>query len=274
MTKRIIALVAVVVLVAAAVVAYSFLKTPEAASSPIVAVPLAATQTVAPEPTATPIPAQSTSTPEPAAEAIATSAPATEVEPTATQESEPAPVAATGPVVFEILQDGSEARFIIQEVLRGTDKRVVGVTNQVAGQIAIDAANPANSQVGVIQVNARTLSTDSDMRNRAVKNQILKTNNFELVTFTPTEIRGLPAAVLPGDTISFQIAGDLTVTNVTLPVVFDVTVTAVSEDRIEGLAETQILWRDFGLFIPDSPSVDTVADQVILQLQFVATPAV
>ncbi len=83
----------------------------------------------------------------------------------------------------------------------------------------------------------------------------------------------MPASVLPGDTFSFQIAGDLTITDVTLPVVFDVTVTAVSDQQIKGLAETQILWRDFGLFIPDAPSVDTVEDSVILQLDFTAAPA-
>lgn len=267
-TKRLLALLAIVVFVAAASVAYAFLRTPEEASEAIVAIPLAPSP-VAPSPTPiptavsqpspTPLPDAVDPSPTPAPEAIAS--------PTAEPPAEPA---AAGPALFEIAQAGAEARFLINEVLRGADKTVVGVTNQAAGQISIDAANPANSQIGVIQVNARTLTTDNNFRNRALKNQILRTNDFEFITFEPTEIRGMPASVLPGDTVAFQVAGKLTVTDVTRPVVFDVTVTAVSTEQIKGLAETKILWRDFGLFVPDSPSVDTVADDVTLQLEFTA----
>jgi polyisoprenoid-binding protein YceI len=74
-----------------------------------------------------------------------------------------------------------------------------------------------------------------------------------------------------GAPFTFQINGDLTVTDVTRPVVFDVTVTPVSESRIEGLAKTTLLHKDFDLAIPDAPLVDEVKDEVILELEFVAT---
>ncbi len=180
------------------------------------------------------------------------------------------PVAATGPIVFEIVQDESEARFIIDEVLRGSPKTVVGVTNQVAGQIAVDPANPASAQVGQISINARTLATDSDMRNRAVKNRILQTDTYEFVTFQPTQLTGLPESAAAGEPLSFQIVGDLTIRDTTKQVTFDVTLTPVDETRLEGLATLTIPYRDFGLAIPDSPSVDTVADDVTLELEFVA----
>ncbi|MBX7233884.1 MAG: YceI family protein [Caldilineales bacterium] len=268
MSKRISAILAVAAIVGLVVVvfvAYTFLKTPEEASQPIAALPIAtpAPATLTPAPTQAPAAILTTE----AAEADSSATPASE--PAAGPTPGPGP-AATGPVIFEIVQQATEARFVIQEVLRGADNTVVGVTNQAAGQISIDAANPANSQIGVIQVNARTLTTDNNFRNRAIKNQILRTNDFEFITFAPTEIRGMPASVLPGDTVAFQVAGNLTITDVTRPVVFDVTVTAVSTEQIKGLAETRILWRDFGLFIPDSPSVDTVADDVTLQLEFTA----
>jgi hypothetical protein len=54
-------------------------------------------------------------------------------------------------------------------------------------------------------------------------------------------------------------------------VTFDVTVKIVSEDRIEGSASTEILYADFNLAIPDAQAVDTVEDEVILELEFVAT---
>ena len=67
--------------------------------------------------------------------------------------------AETGARVFSIVQEESEVRFLIDEVLRGADFTVVGVTNQVAGDISVNAARPAESGIGLIRINARTLAT-------------------------------------------------------------------------------------------------------------------
>lgn len=271
MSKNLIIVIAVLAVVAVAALGFAVFRTPEEASAPITAAtltietsqPAAATEpaTAAPEPTAAP-----TAT-EPAVEPTAapTEAPAV-VEATAT----PEPAPAAEPAIFEIVQAESEARFIIDEVLRGAPVTVVGATDQVAAQIAIDPANPGATQLGQVLVNARTLATDNDFRNRAIKNQILDTNTYEFVTFQPAELMGLPEAVTVGETFTFQVVGDLTIRDVTQQVTFDVTLTPVSETRIEGLATTTFPYRDFGLAIPDAPSVDTVADDVTLELEFVA----
>ncbi|MCO6450087.1 MAG: YceI family protein [Caldilineales bacterium] len=208
--------------------------------------------------------------PTPAAEEAAP-APEAEKSPESSSESTGA-AASAGPILFTIVPEESEARFRIQEVLRGSDNEVVGITNQAAAEISLDPANPAASQIGVVRVNARTLTTDNNFRNNAIKNRILLTNDFEFVEFNPTAIQGMPDNVTVGEPFSFQVVGDLTVTDETHEVVFDVTVTPVSAERIEGLATVTIAWRDFGLTIPDAPAVDTVADDVTLELQFVAVP--
>jgi polyisoprenoid-binding protein YceI len=190
--------------------------------------------------------------------------------PAATDAGATAAPVAEGVVVFEISQDESEARFIINEVLDGSDKTVVGVTNQVAGQILVDANNTANVQVGQLQVNARTLVTDSGSRNRAIQNLILNTGQFEFVTFTPTEVSGLPASAAAGDTFSFQVAGDLTIRHITQPVTFDVTVTAESDTRLVGLGRATIQRGDFELLIPQVPRVASVEEALVLELEFVA----
>lgn len=250
---------AIIVLIAGGLIAYVF-RPPEAASGPLEAVPLALPTTA---PTlAAPTAVQDTPTVAPAAtETAAADAPA------------PTPAASSEPVLqlFAIDQNRSEARFLIDEVLRGSPIIVVGLTNQVAGQIALDPNYPQAAQVGVIQINARTLTTDNEFRNRAIKNAILRTNQFELITFTPRVITGLPDTVTIGVPFEFTIEGELTITDVTRPVTFTVTVTPVSQSEISGLAKTTILYRDFNLTIPDSPSVDTVADEVRLELEFVAT---
>ncbi|MCW5839435.1 MAG: YceI family protein [Anaerolineales bacterium] len=193
---------------------------------------------------------------------------AAETQPSADAGSQPA--VAEGSLVFELAADESQARFIINEVLNGADKTVVGVTNAVAAQILIDPASPAGVQLGTVQVNARTFLTDSGSRNRAIQNFILQTDRYELVTFVPHTYSGLPASIAVGDSFSFQISGDLTIRDITTPVTFDVSVTVESENRISGLASTTINRASYDLVIPNAPGVASVEETVILELEFVA----
>lgn len=257
--KRLILVLAVIGLLAAAGAAYAFLRPTAEASQPIEAIPLtASTATTAARPTATAAPTTATTA---APEATATEASA-----------EAAAPPSTGAVLFQIDQTQSSARFIIDEVLRGQPKTVVGETDQVAAQIEIDRANPANSRIGVIQINARTLATDNDMRNRAIKNQILMTDQYEFITFTPSTLEGMPASVAVGTPFTFTVSGDLTIRDVTRPATFTVTVTPVSETQINGLATTTVLYPDFAISVPEVPSVTGLQEQVILELEFVALP--
>lgn len=175
-----------------------------------------------------------------------------------------------GIVVFSIVQAESEVRFTLGELLSGVPTTVVGATDQVAGEIAVDPKNPASTKVGVIQVNARTLATDNDFRNRAINNSILETGMYEYVTFAPTEIANFPEDPSIGEELAFQISGDLTVRDFTNPVTFDVVVTAVSENRLEGSASATIARADYGLKIPEVPRVADVDEEVLLEIDFVA----
>lgn len=279
MKRTVLLVVAVVAVVAVAALAYAFFKPPEEASAPIQAAPILV-ETSQPVAAATATAVQPTPTAEPTVAPEPTQAAAAEPSPTAQPEPEPtaAPVEPTadagqpavGQIVFEIVQAESQARFIIDEVLRGAPKTVVGATDQVAGQIAVDPANPAGTQIGEVKVNARTLVTDNEFRNRAVKNRILQTDTYEFVTFKPAALTGLPESVTVGQPFSFQISGDLTIRDTTLPVIFAATVTPTSETRLEGLASTSLKYADFGLIVPDAPAVSNVSDNVKLELEFVA----
>lgn len=179
--------------------------------------------------------------------------------------------APAGATVLVIDPAQSEARFTLDEELRGQPKTVVGTTNQVSGQIAFDLNNPAGAQLGTIQVNARTLATDSEFRNRAIKNEILQSDTYEFVTFTPTTLTGLPASAAVGDTITFQVTGDLTVRDVTRPATFDVTVTLAAENQLTGSATTTIQRTYYNLVIPNVPGVANVSEEVTLAIDFVAS---
>ncbi len=215
-------------------------------------------------PSATPIPLSPTPQPQPTT-TIALPTPTSLPPATATS----APL--TGQLVlFEIVPAESEARFTLDEELRGQPTTVVGRTNQVAGQIAANYADLSSAQVGVIQINARTLATDNDFRNQAIRNQILNTDAFEFITFAPTGISGLPDSVAVGQALNFQIAGNLTIRSVTQPVTFNVSATATSASQINGSAFAVINRAAFNLSIPSVPGVANVEEQVDLQIFFVA----
>jgi polyisoprenoid-binding protein YceI len=213
------------------IVGYSLLRTPDAASGPIEAIPL--------------------------------------------QIGGDAETAATAPVptVFQIDASRSEARFIVDEVLRGEPKTVTGKTNQVAGQVAADLSQPNSAQVGTILINARTLATDDNQRNGAIRRWILSTDEHEYIRFTPTAIVGAPASASPGQPASLQIVGDLTIRDVTRPATFEATVTPVSATELRGAATSTIRRSDWSISIPDVPFVAGVGETVGLELDFVATAA-
>jgi len=300
--KKALAVISVIVVVSIGVVAYSFFKTPETADGPIQAVPITArvvetTPAAAGDATTQEAGAavEANTVVEPEVETDSRVATNTAAEPTAQDGSDIAtdadaqatiatatPTEVSGadkqfnqdqgdsPIIFEIVPAESQARFSIDEILRGEPKTVVGVTDQVAGQFTVSPNDLSITQVGTIQVNARTLATDNELRNRAIKNRILLTDEYEFVTFTPREVVGLPEAGTVGETYTFQVVGDLTITDVTRQVTFDAVATANSETRIEGSATTTFPYTDFELRIPNAPGVEVVDGQVRLELEFVA----
>ena len=175
-------------------------------------------------------------------------------------------------IIFEIDQSGSTASFTLDEELSGSPQTVVGVTNELAGQIQVDFSEPTNSLVGEIVINARTLETDSTFRNRAIRGQILNSasDEFEFITFVPTTTDGLPGdATAP---FSFTVTGDLTIRTVTQSVTFTVEITEASETSLVGTATAEVLRSDFDLNIPSVPRVANVTDEVRLDLSFTAVP--
>ena len=178
--------------------------------------------------------------------------------------------------VFRISQDESQASFTIDEVLNGADKTVVGTTGEVAGDIKIDLNAPAASEMGQIRINARTLQTDSSRRDGAISRFILQSGqeDNEFIEFQPTALNSLPESANIGDTVEFQVVGDLTVSGTTQEVIFDATVDLASADQINGSAQTTVMYADFNLSIPSVPQVASVADEVILGIKFVANRVV
>jgi polyisoprenoid-binding protein YceI len=275
MNRKLLLISALVIVVVAILGGFSlwnwFLGSQQTASGPIQAVPLQTTgsqDTIAESPTSS-------------SQGAAVQAPATpqaDSPATATQDAGTprggnqvdSTTSPSGLQVFQISQADSKAQFTIYEELMGQPNNVVGVTSQVAGQIGVNFSDLSTAKVGVIQVDARTLVTDSNNRNRMIQNRILNTGNYEYVTFTPTQISGLSGSATIGKSFQFQITGNLTIQDVTKPATFDVTAQAVSNSQISGKATATIQRSDFNLQIPSVPQVANVGQQVPLEIDFVA----
>jgi polyisoprenoid-binding protein YceI len=177
-----------------------------------------------------------------------------------------------GATLFTIDSSSSKATFTIDEVLFGNPNTVVGETDKVAGQILINAQDPSKSQVGEIKIDVSTLVTDNDLRNRTLQGRILETDTpaNQYATFVAKSITGLPESIAVGQQVSFKITGDLTIHQVTKTVTFDATVKAVSDKQITGTASTTVKYSDFGISVPDVPSVTGLGDTVKLALDFTA----
>jgi polyisoprenoid-binding protein YceI len=118
----------------------------------------------------------------------------------------------------------------------------------------------------------RTLATDNEFRNRAIRGQILQSSQdeFEFAQFEPTSITGMPDSVAVGETITFTVVGNLTLRDITNEVTFEVTATLESEDRLSGTATATVQREPYNLIIPSVPGVANVGEDVALAIEFVA----
>lgn len=175
-----------------------------------------------------------------------------------------------GTETFVIVPEKSEAKFEIDEVLMNSPFHVVGVTKDVSGQILVNTIDPKSSMVSPIQINARTLKTDSDMRNGALGRMILKSEANEFITFTPTTVSALPDKFQIGVQYTFETIGQLTIAGTTKEAVFNVKARAVSDNEIQGIATSSLKYADYAITIPSVPMVASVSDIVDLTFSFVA----
>lgn len=205
----------------------------------------------------------------PVAEATTTTSPASDT----TAAGSDSTAAGSGVVAYVIDPGQSTASFELDEVLRGQDTHVVGTTDQVAGQVQVDPSDLSSAEFSEIIVNARTFTTGTEQRDRAIRGPVIldsASDANELITFSVTSVDGLSGTISSGETVEFTITGDLTVKGTTQPVTFDATVTMVDDSTIEGTAVAEITRDMFGIGIPSVPSVADVTNEVLVALDFVA----
>ncbi len=212
---------------------------------------------------------QSTPTAEPAAAAPAAEAP-----------SQGSGEAVSGQRTFVIVPAESKASYLVdEEFFAGAlDKLgiaagladVVGSTQEIEGQITLNLDNLGEALgENTFTVKMNTLQTNRDDRDKWIRENGPRFNDYPLATFTATSIEGAPASYNDGDEVSFKLAGDLTIRDVTQPATFDVTAT-LAGDTLTGVATTRTQMSSFGIEPPNFANTLTVADEFGIEVQFTA----
>ncbi len=148
--------------------------------------------------------------------------------------------------------------------------RTIGKTSTVDGALTLNFADAAPQLAAAsFTVDINTLTSDQRMRDGRIRDEWLESSRFPTASFSATNIQNAPGAYNEGDEVTFQVAGDLTVREVTNPVVFDVTAT-LNGSTITGVATTEFLMSSFGVTPPKMTNLFTVGDDTTIRVEFVA----
>jgi polyisoprenoid-binding protein YceI len=145
----------------------------------------------------------------------------------------------TGP--FEIVAGDSRVAFFVPDSRGG----FTGHTTQVTGRVTVDVPDEAetyHAQVTAI-VDAHSLTTDSELRDAAMRATYLQTDPYPAITFIGTVTARPGLGIHP---FLSTLHGTLTIRNVTREVEFPATVIALANDYLVD-AKTSLNMADYGI---------------------------
>ncbi|RPI85959.1 MAG: YceI family protein [Chloroflexi bacterium] len=216
-------------------------------------------------------------TTEPSAGATQESDAVSTVQPDAndTQEGMGSPVEMAGEnVTYAFVDEESFITYEVGETFidRGNVFNVAsGTTQGVDGEIVLNFDQPQESRVGTLTADISGFRSDNQRRDNAIRDRFLQSVQFPTVTFTPTDIMGLPEVGEPGVEYPITIEGDLTIRDVTKHVVFD-TVVMWEADELHGQAVATFLMSDFGFGPIEIFGILATEDEVKVTVDFTARP--
>jgi polyisoprenoid-binding protein YceI len=174
--------------------------------------------------------------------------------------------------IYSINSEESEARYRVQEELRGIgDTEAVGATDAFIGQILFDE-NGMPLECSRFDVDLRTLTSDEARRDNYLYTNTLETEQYPLATFVLTSVEGLDAALVDGEETTFNLIGNLTVHGVTKLVSWDATATKNGE-ALTGSATMTFEMPEFGIEPPKAGPVISLDETVVLEIDFTAESA-
>ena len=184
-----------------------------------------------------------------------------------------------GATTYTVVTEASSASYIVDEEflaealeklgIQAGEQVIVGTTPGVSGQIQLNFDNPDPLVGAQFTVDMTGLQTDQDRRDNWLADNAIQTGVYPEATFVASGATGLPSEPTEGEPVDFELSGDLTVRETTIPVTFDVTAT-MEGDAITGTAVLNLNLTDLGITPPDFANTLTVADPFRIEVDLTA----
>jgi polyisoprenoid-binding protein YceI len=144
----------------------------------------------------------------------------------------------------------------------------IGSTQQIEGELQLNLDNLAAPLVaGNFAVNLESLTSDQPRRDRRIRSTDLESSRYPLAVFVATAVENGPASYTEGETVAFQVLGDMTIRDITQPVTMDVKAT-LNGDTLTGVVTVPLRMSDFGFDPPNFAGLFSVADEFKAEVQF------
>ncbi len=173
---------------------------------------------------------------------------------------------------FQIVPAQTTASYSVYENLIFENKPnndAIGTTHSVQGNFKIQTgASPLVTAMNVT-VDLRTLQTDSEMRDHYVTGHTLQTDTYPTATFISVSTQSLPTSYSDGQTVHFQLIGNLTMHGKTNKATFDVQGKVVDK-TITGTATSTIYMTDYGIQPPNLADIAIAQNKVLVTITFTA----
>jgi len=173
---------------------------------------------------------------------------------------------------FAIVSAQTTASYSVYENLIFENKPnndAVGTTHSVTGNFKVQTGSSPTVEGMNIQVDLRTLQTDSTMRDNYVRRNALQTDSYPYATFVSVSTQGLPSSYSDGQSVHFQLTGNMTMHGKTNKEVFDVQGKVVG-NTITGTATSTIYMTDFGIQPPNLANIAISQNKVVVTITFTA----
>ena len=142
-------------------------------------------------------------------------------------------------------------------------KTAVGRTPEVEGSLTIDGTTV--TEVSIV-ADLTALTSDSDRRDGALRDQAIQTGQFPDATFVLTEPIELGEVPTEGEPITTEAVGTLTIHGVTRPVTIDLEA-QLTEGVVVVTGKLPIVFADYDIDTPSSFAVLSIEDNRVMELQ-------
>ncbi len=179
-------------------------------------------------------------------------------------------VATAGETVYRIDPTRSSVTYEVDEKIVGQSSGTArGSTNGIAGDVAVNATDPAATRVGEIVVDVEQLHSDNNLRDARIRHDYLESHEFPLARLTVDSLSDMPATIEAGRSYSFTMDGELAAHDRVVPVSWAVDAT-VDDTQLVATAHTVVRLSDLDAGPISLAGLVSTGDDVGLTMELVA----